>query len=131
MINNMITLSSGNVEVDIDVEYGSRLSSVRFGGTELLVQRTNGDSFSWGCYPMAPWAGRIRNGPLGSNGVVIAVPLYLGVTECSQTEITRQWMIGGYRQGFGVQSVWWTGLRFYTDCVQRLVVNNPVAAVAF
>ena len=35
MINNMITLSSGNVEVVIDAEHGSRLSSLRFGETEL------------------------------------------------------------------------------------------------
>jgi len=75
MINNMIALSSGNVEVDVDVEYGSRLSSVRFGGTELLVQRTNGDSFSWGCYPMAPWAGRIRNGIFEHQGSSVQLPI--------------------------------------------------------
>jgi hypothetical protein len=50
--DNMITLSAGNVEVIIDAEHGSRLSSVRFGETELLVQRNSDDSFSWGCYPM-------------------------------------------------------------------------------
>jgi len=75
MINNMITLSSGNVEVDVDVEYGSRLSSVRFGETELLVQRTNGDSFSWGCYPMAPWAGRMRNGIFEHQGSCVQLPI--------------------------------------------------------
>jgi len=75
MINNMITLSSGNVEVDVDVEYGSRLSSVRFGETELLVQRTNGDSFSWGCYPMAPWAGRTRNGIFEHQGLSVQLPI--------------------------------------------------------
>ena len=75
MISNMIALSSGNVEVVIDVEHGSRLSSVRFGGTELLVQRTNSDSFSWGCYPMAPWAGRIRNGIFEHQGSSVQLPI--------------------------------------------------------
>jgi hypothetical protein len=37
--NNMITLSSGNVEVVVDAEHGSRLASLRFGETEILVQR--------------------------------------------------------------------------------------------
>ena len=75
MINNMIALSSGNVEVVIDAEHGARLSSVRFGGTELLVQRTDGDSFSWGCYPMAPWAGRIRNGIFEHQGSSVQLPI--------------------------------------------------------
>ncbi|HAG68140.1 MAG: hypothetical protein ABR76_00445 [Acidimicrobiia bacterium BACL6 MAG-121220-bin61] len=76
MINNkMITLSSGNVEVVVDAEHGSRLSSLRFGENELLVQRTNDDSFSWGCYPMAPWAGRTRNGLFEYQGLSVQLPI--------------------------------------------------------
>ena len=73
--DNMITLSSGNVEVVIDVEHGSRLSSMRFGDTELLVQRNSDDSFSWGCYPMAPWAGRTRNGVFEHQGSSVQLPI--------------------------------------------------------
>ena len=73
--DNMITLSSGNVEVVIDVEHGSRLSSMRFGDTELLVQRNSDDSFSWGCYPMAPWAGRTRNGVFEHQGSSMQLPI--------------------------------------------------------
>ena len=75
MINNMITLSSSNVEVVIDAEHGSRLSSLRFGETELLVQRIHDDSFSWGCYPMAPWAGRTRNGIFVHQGTSVQLPI--------------------------------------------------------
>jgi aldose 1-epimerase len=73
--NNMITLSSGNVEIVIDAEHGARLSSVRFVETELLVQRINDDSFSWGCYPMAPWAGRTRNGIFEYQGTSVQLPI--------------------------------------------------------
>jgi aldose 1-epimerase len=73
--NNVITLSSGIVEVVVDVEHGSRLSSLRFGETELLVQRSNDDSFSWGCYPMAPWAGRTRNGIFEHQGSRVQLPI--------------------------------------------------------
>ena len=73
--DNMITLSSGNVEVVIDAEHGSRLSSMRFGDTELLVQRNSDDSFSWGCYPMAPWAGRTRNGVFEHQGSSVKLPI--------------------------------------------------------
>ena len=72
---NMTTLSSGNVEVVIDAEHGSRLSSLRFGGKELLVHRTDDDSFSWGCYPMAPWAGRTRNGVFEYQGLSVQLPI--------------------------------------------------------
>jgi len=75
MISNMITLSSGNVEIVIDVDHGARLSSVRFVETELLVQRINDDSFSWGCYPMAPWAGRTRNGIFEHQGTSVQLPI--------------------------------------------------------
>ena len=75
MTNNMITLSSDNIEVVIDAKHGSRLSSVRFGESELLVQRTNDDSFSWGCYPMAPWAGRTRNGIFKHQGLSVQLPI--------------------------------------------------------
>ena len=73
--NNVITLSSGNVEVVIDAIHGSRLSSLRFGEHELLVQRSNDDSFSWGCYPMAPWAGRTRNGIFEHQGLSVQLPI--------------------------------------------------------
>ena len=73
----------------------------------------------------------MRKGPLGSNGVDIGVSLYLAVTKCSQAEITPQWSVWGYDQGFGVESVWWPGLWFYTDCMRWLVVHDPVAAIAF
>ena len=73
--SNMITLSSGDVETVIDEEHGSRLSSIRFGETELLVQRDSDDSFSWGCYPMAPWAGRTRNGVFEHQGSSVQLPI--------------------------------------------------------
>jgi aldose 1-epimerase len=73
--SNMITLSSGDVVAVVDAEQGARLSSMRFGETELLVQRTHNDSFSWGCFPMAPWAGRTRNGVFEYQGASVQLPI--------------------------------------------------------
>lgn len=56
-----VVLAAGPATVVIDAERGGRLSSLRVDGLELFV--TAGDSpLDWGCYPMAPFAGRIRNG---------------------------------------------------------------------
>lgn len=59
----MIELRVAEAVVAIDAERGGRLASLRVGDTELLVtEPRDGDSLSWGCYPMVPWAGRIRRG---------------------------------------------------------------------
>src|SRR5688572_20068919 len=56
-----VVLAAGPANVAIDPERGGRLSSLKVDGLELLV--TAGASpLDWGCYPMAPFAGRIRNG---------------------------------------------------------------------
>jgi aldose 1-epimerase len=72
--NQVITLSSGIVEAVIDADHGARLSSLCFAGREVLLQRIDNDSLSWGCYPMAPWAGRMRDATFVHHGITHHVP---------------------------------------------------------
>ncbi|TSA53603.1 MAG: aldose epimerase [Actinobacteria bacterium] len=60
-MNRSITLSSGPIALTIDPDAGARLSSLFIHDHQLLVQRADDDSLSWGCYPMVPWAGRTRD----------------------------------------------------------------------
>lgn len=63
------------VTVGIDPDHGSRLAHFAVDGDELLVtQPTNGDSLSWGCYPMVPFAGRVRHGRFEFDGVTHHLP---------------------------------------------------------
>lgn len=56
-----ILLESNTAAATVDLDAGGRLSSLSVGGVELLV--TEGRSpLHWGCYPMAPWANRVRHG---------------------------------------------------------------------
>ncbi|MER5938338.1 aldose 1-epimerase [Streptomyces sp. NPDC001928] len=57
MSNEHITLTAGDAEVDVLPGNGGRVGGLRVGGTELLRQ---GERF--GCFPMVPWCGRIRDG---------------------------------------------------------------------
>ncbi|QIJ63810.1 aldose 1-epimerase [Streptomyces sp. JB150] len=57
MSNEDITLTAGDAEVTLAPGNGGRVAGLRLGGTELLRQ---GDRF--GCFPMVPWCGRIRDG---------------------------------------------------------------------
>lgn len=54
-------LVAGEARVVVDAERGGRLASVAVGDLELLVGASH-DPLGWGCYPMAPWAGRVRDG---------------------------------------------------------------------
>lgn len=57
----MITLHHAEFRCEVDENHGARLTSVEFSGRELLLPREpDGDPLRGGCYPMVPWAGRLR-----------------------------------------------------------------------
>lgn len=61
----------GDLAVEIDPGRGARVTSFRAHGHELLSTTSlDGvdDSVSHGCYPMVPWAGRIRDASLSAAG---------------------------------------------------------------
>lgn len=55
-----VRLAVGDVTVDVDLAEGARASSWTVGGVELLGDN-GADPVQHGMYPMAPWAGRIRD----------------------------------------------------------------------
>lgn len=61
----MPTLVAGPSSLRVDRARGGRISSLVAHGHELLVSRPSGqrpDPLVWGCYPMIPFAGRLRGG---------------------------------------------------------------------
>lgn len=60
----MIELASGGARLAIDVDRGGRIASWSIDGRELLVGPPGPDdrSIRWGCFLMAPWAGRLADG---------------------------------------------------------------------
>lgn len=73
---DVIHLRHGDISVGIDARHGGRLSSLQIGQHELLVQQTSRTNLrEWGCYPMSPWAGRVRNGAFTHNAVAFQLPL--------------------------------------------------------
>ena len=71
-------LSEGDGTVVIDLEHGGRLASFRVAGNELLVGFEH-DPLLWGCYPMVPFAGRIRHGRFHFDGRDHRIPANLDV----------------------------------------------------
>lgn len=70
MRNDEITLTAGDAEVTVRPGNGGRIQGLRVGGTELLRQ---GERF--GCFPMVPWCGRIRDGRFRDGATVHQLPL--------------------------------------------------------
>lgn len=69
-----VSLSAGEAELTILPDFGCRIGSLRIGSTELLrtdSQRPHG----YGCFPMAPWAGRTRNGVFTNGPVTHQLPI--------------------------------------------------------
>ena len=56
-----VELAAGPARVRLDPERGGRIASLRVDRYELLVNAADSD-LDWGCFVMAPFAGRVRNG---------------------------------------------------------------------
>ncbi|MCX4737779.1 aldose epimerase family protein [Streptomyces antibioticus] len=83
-----ITLAAGDAEVTVLPGNGGRIGGVRVGGLELLRQ---GERF--GCFPMVPWCGRIRDGRFRDGGAVHQMPLNAGPHAIHGTARDGAWKV--------------------------------------
>ncbi|MDX3382939.1 aldose epimerase [Streptomyces sp. V2] len=70
MSNEEITLTAGSAQATVHPANGARVASLQVDGVELLRQ---GEKF--GCFPMVPWCGRIRDGQFRNGGTTHQMPL--------------------------------------------------------
>lgn len=68
---DLVTLGDGLLRVVVDRIDGGRLASLTWDGVELLRRRTSErvNPVWYGCYPMAPFAGRIGHGRFAFDGI--------------------------------------------------------------
>ena len=88
----MITLTAGDATAAVDPLAGGRLASLVVGGQERLVTEADGPTL-WGCFPMAPWAGRVREGRFRWAGVEHQLPLRLPPHAMHGTVLDRPWSV--------------------------------------
>lgn len=72
-----VVFRSEGVRAEVDPGNGARLTSLAFAGHEILAtgQTADGERIGDGCFPMAPWAGRIGGGHIEHDGVIATLPL--------------------------------------------------------
>ena len=92
----MITLTSPNHQIIAKVfpEFGSRLGSLVINEQHILLTGGNDDDpLSWGCYPMVPFAGRLRHGKLHFNNATHQLRLNRQPHSIHGTVFDRTWDI--------------------------------------
>lgn len=67
-------IANNTAELTVDTQHGGRVSSLRIYGLEILVTEAEAAS-DWGFYPMAPWAGRVREGSFDWAGSPKKLPI--------------------------------------------------------
>jgi aldose 1-epimerase len=72
-------LECGPLRVEVAAEAGGRIASISRDGMEWLAgyDDANAAMIAWGCYPMLPWAGRIRRGRFAFAGRDYQLPTNL------------------------------------------------------
>lgn len=68
-----IVLRAGAAGAVLDPGAGGRIAALQVDGRDLLLTEGWGP-IAWGCYPMVPWAGRLRDGILRWAGEVHRLP---------------------------------------------------------
>ena len=92
----VFTLRNGKASVSVDETHGGRLASLLVHDREILISPNAQDSLlSWGCYPMVPYAGRVRSGVVRFNNMDYQLPLTLPPHAAHGTVFDQPWMITG------------------------------------
>ncbi len=88
-----VSLERGSVRLTVSPNDGGRLSSLVIAGRERLVTDTTRGLFGWGCYVMAPWAGRLRNARLDWDARSFEFNANAGVHSLHGTTINQRWNV--------------------------------------
>lgn len=88
-------LRAGKLEVALAPEAGGRIAQLRYAGVDWLVGEEDAGpaAIGWGCYPMVPWAGRIRRGCFNFDGKSFMLPANFGVHAIHGVGFLRPWCI--------------------------------------
>lgn len=69
-----MVLEAGDARLEITPDDGGRMRSLMINGHEVMVTGSPEGPIGWGCYPLLPWAGRLREGRFTFAGREFRVP---------------------------------------------------------
>jgi aldose 1-epimerase len=89
-----LVLETGDARLTVSPAQGGRMTSLVVDGHEILVTEGYGP-IRWGCYPMVPFAGRVRDGRFTFAGRAVQLPLNLPPHAIHGTVFERPWTVVG------------------------------------
>jgi len=87
-----VILQAGRALARIDPRWGARLAQLSIAGLDVLVPAAE-NPLHWGCYTMAPWAGRVRRCDCHHDGIHHQLPLRLPPHAIHGTTLDREWRV--------------------------------------
>jgi aldose 1-epimerase len=88
----MMEIKGEEISLSVDLERGSRITSLLWCGLEFVVQ-PRPSLMDWGWYAMVPWAGRVKNGLIKDKSG-------------EQHSLPTNWEPPHAEHGFGFYSAW-------------------------
>lgn len=89
----MIEMEAGDAFVTVAPADGGRVAQIGVGEISLLKDDRSGGPMTWGSYPMAPWAGRVRHGRFEFDGQIHQLPRNLEPHAIHGTVFTAEWEV--------------------------------------
>ena len=91
----LVDIVHASLRVTIAPQAGGRIAQIHYDGIDHLVgyDDANTAMIAWGCYPMLPWAGRIRNGRFGFQGRDYQLPLNMGTHAIHGVGFAMPWKV--------------------------------------
>lgn len=92
-----LTLVQGRMRVVVDPAAGGRLASWSVDGRELLLgPDPSRGPIHWGCYPMVPWAGRVRDALIAWDDEQVRLPHPAGDHALHGVGYLMPWTVVGH-----------------------------------
>ena len=89
-----LKLSSKDLELCLDPKDGCRILNLKYKGVEILRQHdASKRAFQYGCFPMIPWVGRMKNGDIHFNGKTYHLYQNKGLNAMHGLAHFRDWQV--------------------------------------
>lgn len=91
----LISIVHGSLRVTIAAQAGGRIAQINYDGIDHLLGYEEGNTamIAWGCYPMLPWAGRLRHGRFVFQGREHQLPLNMGAHAIHGVGFAMPWKL--------------------------------------
>jgi aldose 1-epimerase len=93
MDRDVFELAGTSARVTIHPAHGGRIGQITVGTTDLLIDDPAPGPIHWGCYVMAPWAGRVDRGRFDYDGNMVELPINDPPHALHGTVFDRPWTV--------------------------------------